>query len=48
MDDIKLFAKTEKEREPPIQAVKTYSQCKGMEFNIGAKLVMKSGKWHMT
>ena len=50
MDDIKLFAKNEKELETLIHAVRIYSQDIGMEFGIEkcAMLVMKSGKRHMT
>ena len=50
MDDIKLFAKNEKELETLIHAVRIYSQDIGMEFGIEkcAMLVMKSGKQHMT
>ena len=50
MDDIKLFAKSEKELETLIHAVRIYSQDIGMEFGIKicAILVMKSGKRHMT
>ena len=50
MDDIKLFAKNEWELETLIQTVRIYSQDIGMEFGMekGAKLVMKSGKRHMT
>ena len=50
MDDIKLFAKNEKELETLIHAVRIYSQDIGMEFGIEkcAILVMKSGKRHMT
>ena len=50
MDDIKLFAKNEKELEALIHAVRIYSQDIGMEFAIEkcAMLVMKSGKRHMT
>ena len=46
MDDIKLFAKNEKELETLIHAVKIYSQEIGMEFGIEkyAMLVMKSGE----
>ena len=45
MDDIKLFAKNEKESETLIQAVRIYSQDIGMEFGIEkcAMLIMKSG-----
>ena len=50
MDDIKLFAKNEKEPETLIHAVIIYSQDIGMEFGIEkcAMLVMKSGKRHLT
>ena len=50
MDDIKLFAKNEKELETLIRAVRIYSQDIGMEFGKEkcAMLVMKSGKRHMT
>ena len=50
MDDIKLFAKNEKEMETLIHAVRIYSQDIGMEFDIEkcAMLVMKSGKRHLT
>ena len=50
MDDIKLFAKNEKEPETLIHAVRIYSQDIGMEFGIEkcAMLVMKSGKRHLT
>ena len=50
MDDIKLFAKNEKELETLIHAVRIYSQDIGIEFGKEkcAKLVMKSGKRHMT
>ena len=46
MDDIKLFAKNEKELETLIQAVRIYSQDIGMELGIEkcAMLEMKSGK----
>ena len=49
MDDIKLFAKNEKELETLIYAVRIYSQDLGMEFGIEkcAILVMKSGKQHL-
>ena len=49
MDDIKLFAKKEKELETLIHAVRIYSQDIGMEFGIKkcAMLVMKSGKRHL-
>ena len=50
MDDIKLFAKNQRELETLILAVRIYSQDIGMEFGIEkcAMLVMKSGKRHMT
>ena len=50
MDDIKLFAKNEKELETLIHAVRIYSQDVGMEFGLEkcAMLVMKSGKRYMT
>ena len=50
MDDIKLFAKNERELETLIQAVRIYSQDIGMECGIEkcAMLVMKSRKRHMT
>ena len=50
MDDIKLFAKNEKDLETLIHAVRIYSQDIGMAFGIekGAMLVMKSGKRLMT
>ena len=49
MDDIKLFAKKEKELETLIHAEKIYSQGIGMEFGIEkcAIFVMKSGKQHL-
>ena len=50
IDDIKLFAKNEKELETLIHAVRIYGQDIGMEFGIEkyAMLVMKSGKRHLT
>ena len=50
MDDIKLFAKKEKELETLIHGVRIYNQNIGMEFGIGkyAMLAMKSGKRHLT
>ena len=50
MDDIKLFAKNQKELETLIHAFRIYIQYIGMEFSIEkcAMLVMKSGKQHMT
>ena len=46
MDDIRLFAKNEKELETLIHVVRIYSQDTGMEFGIEkcAMLIMKSGK----
>ena len=48
MDDMKLFAKNEKELETLIHIVRIYSQ--GVEFGIEkcALLVVKSGKRHLT
>ena len=50
MDDIKLFAKNEKELETLIYTVRIYSRDLGMEFGIEkcAMLVMKSGKQQLT
>ncbi len=50
INDIKLFAKSEKELETLIHVVRIYSQDVGMEFGIKkcAILVMKSDKRHMT
>ena len=49
MDDIKVFAKNEKELETLIHTVRIYSQDIEMEFGIEkcAMLVIKSGKRHM-
>ena len=49
-DEIKLFAKNEKELEILIHAVRIYSQDIGIELGIenSAMLVMKSGKRHLT
>ena len=49
MDDIKLFAKNEKELETLIHAVSIHSQDIGMEFGIEkcTMLVMKSDKRHL-
>ena len=49
-DDIKLFAKNEKELETLIHTVRIHRQDIGMEFGIEkcALLAMKSGKQHMT
>ena len=50
MDDIKLFAKNEKELETLIQTVSIYSKDKGMKFSIEkcAMLEIKNGKRHIT
>ena len=50
MDDIKLFAKNEKELETLMHTVRIYSQDIGMEFGIEkcTLLVMRSGKRHLT
>ena len=50
MDDIKLFAKNERELETLIHTIRIYSQDIGMEFGIEkcALLVMKSGERHLT
>ena len=50
MADIKLFAKSEKELETPIHAVRICSQDIRMEFSIEkyAILVMKNSKRHLT
>ena len=49
-DDIKLFAKNEKELETLIHTIRIYSQDIGMKFVIEkcAMIVMKSGKLHRT
>ena len=46
MDDIKLFAKNEKELKILIQRIRIYKQDKGIKFGIEccAMLIMKSGK----
>ena len=50
MDDIKLFAKNEKELENLIHAVRIYCHDIGMEFGIEKcpMLVMKNGKRYLT
>ena len=50
IDDIKLFAKNEKEQETLIHTVRIYSRDIGMEFGIKmcAILVMKIGKRQLT
>ena len=50
IDDIKLFAKNEKELESVIHTIRIYAQGIGMEFGIEkcAMLIMKSGKRHLT
>ena len=49
MDDVKLFAKNEKELETLIHAVRIYRQNIGMEFGTEkcAMLVMKNGKQNL-
>ena len=49
VDDIKLFAKNEKELETLIQEVRIYCQNPGMEFSREncTMLIMKSGKQQM-
>ena len=49
-DDIKLFAKNERELEILIETMRIYSQDIEMEFDIEkcAMLIMKIGKRHMT
>ena len=50
IDDIKLFAKNEKELEILIHTVRIYRQDIGVEFGMEkcAMLVMKSSKRHLT
>ena len=50
MDDIKIFAKKQKELETLIQTIRIYTQDIGMEFGIEkcAMLVMKNGKKEIT
>ena len=50
MDDIKIFAKNEKELKDLIQTIRIYSLDLGMEFGIEkcVKLIMKSGKREAT
>ena len=50
MDDIKLFAKNEKELEILIHAVRLYSKDIGKEFGIEecAMLIIKGEKRHIT
>ena len=50
MDDIKLFAKKEKELETLIQAVRIYSRDIGMEFGKEkcTMVIMRSEKRYMT
>ena len=49
MDDIKLFAKNEKELEILIQTVGIHRDDIGMEFGIeNGVILMKSGKRQMT
>ena len=48
MDDVKLFAKNQKELETLIHAVRIYRQDIGMKFGIEkhTMLIMNSYKWH--
>ena len=49
MDDIKLFAKKEKELKTVVLAVRIYNQSIGMEFAIEKCVItIKGGKWQMT
>ena len=50
VDDIRLFAKNEKESKTLILAVRIYIQDIGMEFGIEncTMLIMRSGKYQMT
>ena len=48
MDDIKLFAKNEKELETLIHALRIYSQDIGMEFGIEKKCHTYNEKWQKT
>ena len=48
MDDIKLFAKNEKELVTLIHAIRIYCQDIGMEFAIEKCAMLISGKRHMT
>ena len=48
MDDIKLFAKNEKELETLIHAVMIYSQDIRMEFGIEKMCNASNEKWQMT
>ena len=50
MDDIKLFAKNEKELETLIHTVRIYSKDIGVEFSTEkcAMLIMRNGKRQMT
>ena len=50
MDNIKLFARIEKELKTLIQATRIYTQDIGEKFRIGkcSTLIMKSRKWHTT
>ena len=47
MDNIKMFAKNEKELETLIHAVRKYSHDIGMEFDIKNEKVMKNSKWRI-
>ena len=49
MDNIKHFAKNEKELEPLIQTIRIYCQDLGMQFCVGkyGALIMKSGNFKL-
>ena len=48
MDDIKLFAKYEKELETLMHTVRIYSQDIGMEFGIKKMCHASNEKWQTT
>ena len=48
MDDIKLFAKNEKEQETLIHSVRIYSQDIGMEFGRENMCHPSNEKWQTT
>ena len=48
MDDIKLFAKNEKELETLILRIRIYSQDTGMEFGIEKCALLVHEKWQTT
>ena len=45
MDVIKIFVKNEKEPESLIQAIRIYSQDKGMEFGFEKFTMLMKKKW---